>query len=67
MNRSRSKPPPVTIGATYTAANGASTVWRVERLLVDGLHVVLVSADEPTRRKTVSGWVLVEPRYFTPT
>ncbi len=66
MNSSRPKPPPIAIGAAYTAGNGSSTVWRVERLLADGVHVVLVSDDESIRQKTVSAWVLAEPRYFTP-
>lgn len=65
VSPSRPKPPPVAIGAAYTA-NGSSTVWRVERLLADGIHVVLVSQDQATRRKTVSAWVLAETRYFTP-
>lgn len=66
MTRSKPKPPPALVGAAYTAARGAPTIWRVERSLADGIHVVLVSDDEPTRRKTVSGWVLADPRYFVP-
>jgi hypothetical protein len=63
---SRPKPPPVSVGAVYTAAGGAPTVWRVERRLADGIHVVLVSEDEPTRSKTVAAWVLADPHYFVP-
>ncbi len=66
MGLSTKKPPPVRIGAAYTAAHSAPTVWRAERFLADGVHVVLVSDDEPTRRKTVSAWVLPDTRYFVP-
>ena len=61
------KPPSLRIGEMYTATSGASIVWRVERFLADGVHVVLVADDEPTRRKTVSAGVLAESRHFVRT
>jgi len=35
-------------------------------MLMDGIHVVLVRADDPTRRKTVSIWALSNARLFVP-
>jgi hypothetical protein len=66
MNLPRADVSRFPIGATYKAVNVASLSWRVERFLADGVHVVLVSDEEPSRRKTVSASVLTEPRYFLP-
>lgn len=68
MNGFKAKPPAVRIGAIYTTVNATATAmtWRVERLLSDGIHVVLTSDGEPARRKTVSAWALTNPRYFAP-
>jgi len=57
------RPPPVQLGEIYTS-NGGLLTWRVDRLLPDNVHVVLVSENEPTRRKTVSGWALAERHFF---
>lgn len=65
MRSSKAWPTRVSIGAVYRA-NGARTVWRVERLLGDGRHVVLVSDQEPDCRKTISAWALADARYFVP-
>lgn len=59
------KAPRIQVGETYMSS-GTSTVWRVDRLLADGVHVVLVSEDEPTRRKTVAASVLAERHFFMP-
>lgn len=59
------RPSRITVGELYVA-NGASTIWRVDRLLADGVHVVLVSVDEPTRRKTVSARALADRQHFLP-
>jgi hypothetical protein len=64
MNLPRADASRVPIGAIYKAVNVASLSWRVERFLADGVHVVLVADEQPSRRKTVSALVLDEPRYF---
>lgn len=58
--------PTVNIGDAFTAASGARLVWRVERRLNDGIHVVLVCDSAPSHRKTVSVWGLMDRDQFTP-
>ncbi len=60
------KPPVIEPGQTFTAADDLRYHWRVDKALVDGIHVVLVRVDEPSRRKTVSLWALANPRLFVP-
>jgi len=55
----------VDIGQAF-AANGLGLVWRVERHLADGLHVVIAREDDPTRRKTISIWGLLDTDQFLP-
>jgi len=53
-------------GQLFAAADDLRFHWRVEKMLMDGVHVVLVRADDPTRRKTVSIWALSNSRLFVP-
>jgi hypothetical protein len=48
------------------AANGLGLVWRVERHLADGIHVVIVRHDDASRRKTISIWGLLDTDQFLP-
>jgi hypothetical protein len=55
------------LGQTYTATDDSRRfIWKSDKLLTDGMHVVLVGAAEPNRRKTVSLWALENRRLFTP-
>jgi hypothetical protein len=55
------------LGQTYTATDDSRRfIWKSDKLLPDGMHVVLVGAAEPKRRKTVSLWALENRRLFTP-
>lgn len=56
----------VEIGQLFSAADDLRFKWRVEKALLDGVHVVLVRVDEPSRRKTVSIWALSNGRLFVP-
>lgn len=56
----------INIGDTFTATSGARLVWRVERRLNDGIHVVLVCDNAPSQRKTVSISALNDRGQFTP-
>lgn len=58
--------PTINIGDTFTATSGVRLVWRVERRLNDGVHVVLVCDSAPSQRKTVSVWGLADRAQFTP-
>jgi hypothetical protein len=53
----------VDIGQTF-AANGHGLVWRVERHLADGLHVVIAREDDPSRKKTISIWGLLDTEQY---
>ena len=55
----------VEIGQAF-AAHGHGLVWRVERHLPDGVHVVIVRDDDPSRRKTISIWGLLDGGQFRP-
>ena len=57
---------PIELGQLFAAADDLRFQWRVEKLLTDGVHVVLVRVDDPTRRKTVSLWALSSGRLFVP-
>lgn len=52
------------LGETYIATNSTEFIWRVDRLLDDDVHVVLVCDQDPSRRKTVSISALGDPAYF---
>jgi len=56
--------PFIDIGETFTVAVGPQFIWRVERRLNDGIHVVLVCEEERSRRKTVSVWALSDRTQF---
>ncbi len=56
----------INIGDTFTATSGARLVWRVDRRLNDGIHVVLVCDGAPSQRKTVSISALNDRDQFTP-
>lgn len=58
------KLPLIDLGETFTATVGPQFVWRVERRLLDGVHVILLCDGEPSRRKTVSVWALVDRAQF---
>lgn len=53
------------IGQSF-AANGHGLVWRVERHLADGIHVVIAREDDPSRKKTISIWGLLDTDQFAP-
>jgi len=55
----------VDIGQSF-AANGHGLVWRVERHLADGIHVVIAREDDPSRKKTISIWGLLDGEQFRP-
>ena len=57
---------PIEPGQLFAAADDLRFQWRVDKALMDGVHVVLVRADDPTRRKTVSLWALSNGRHFVP-
>jgi hypothetical protein len=53
-------------GQLFAAADDLRFHWRVDKMLMDGIHVVLVRVDDATRRKTVSLWALSNGRLFVP-
>jgi hypothetical protein len=53
----------VEIGQSFSAV-GLGLVWRVEKRLADGVHVVIVCEDDPSRRKTISVWGLLDTGQF---
>lgn len=57
--------PKVEVGQLF-ATDGMRFVWRVVRCLPDNVHVVLVQEDEPSRRKTVSAWALLDWGQYVP-
>jgi len=48
------------------AANGLGLIWRVERHLADGIHVVIVRRDDASRKKTISVSGLLDTDQFLP-
>ena len=56
---------PVGLGQTYRAIDDLRFIWRVDRLLIDGVHAALVRVDDPSRRKTISLWALNNYRLYT--
>jgi hypothetical protein len=55
------------LGQTYISTDDRrGFIWKSDKFLTDGMHVVLVGVDEPKRRKTVSLWALENRRLFTP-
>lgn len=60
------KKPQVELGRTYIAKSDPRSVWRVDKILSDGIHVALVRVDEPSRRKTISVWALSDHQHFVP-
>ncbi len=56
----------IELGQLFAAADDLRFHWRVDKMLMDGIHVVLVRVDDPTRRKTVSIWALSNGRLFVP-
>lgn len=61
MRRSAS----VDIGQSFSAV-GLGLVWRVDRWLTDGVHVVIVCEGDPSRQKTISVWGLLDTDQFLP-
>ena len=59
------RPIEVDIGQSF-AANGHGLVWRVERRLADGVHVVIAREDDRSRKKTISIWGLLNNEQFRP-
>lgn len=55
------KPPAIDLNTTYVDAHA---VWRVAKVLADGVHVSLVRVGDPNHRKTLSAWALADPRRF---
>jgi hypothetical protein len=55
----------VEIGQAFVAS-GQGLIWRVERHLPDGVHVVIVREDDPSRRKTISIWGLLDGDQYQP-
>jgi len=56
----------IELGQLFAAADDLRFQWRVDKMLMDGIHVVLVRVDDATRRKTVSIWALSNGRLFVP-
>jgi hypothetical protein len=57
---------PVTLGQIFLEADQLRGKWRVQKLLVDGIHAVLIDEDQPSRRKTFSISALNDRALFTP-
>jgi hypothetical protein len=55
--------PAIDLNMSYA---GEYAVWRIAKLLADGVHVSQVQVDDPSRRKTLSVWALADPRRFAP-
>ena len=55
----------VEIGQFFSAV-GLGLVWRVDRRLMDGVHVVIVCENDPSRQKTISVWGLLDTGQFLP-
>ena len=60
------KLPTFAVGKTFFARSDTRSLWRVDKVLQDGLHVALVRVDEPSRRKTISVWALSDAQHFKP-
>jgi hypothetical protein len=58
--------PNVAPGQVFKESDDPRETWRVEKVLTDGLHVSVVDAMRPSRRKTFSVWTLANRRFFTP-
>jgi hypothetical protein len=56
--------PAINVGDSYVAIGARQAVWRVASLLLDGMHVVLVRENEPSLRKTMSTWALLDATHF---
>ena len=55
------KPLPIEIDSTFADDRA---VWRVAKILLDGVHVSLVCVGDPGRRKTLSMSALTDSRLF---
>jgi hypothetical protein len=55
----------VAIGAKFLLRSVGS-VWRVEQLLRDGVHISLVNVNDQTLRKTLSVFALSDSGRFVP-
>lgn len=53
----------IEIGQSFFAV-GLGLLWRVEKRLADGVHVVIVCENDPSRRKTISAWGLFDTGQF---
>jgi hypothetical protein len=58
------KASPVDIGQTFRAIDDVRFIWRVEKMLIDGVHAALVRVDDPSRQKTISVWALRNSRLY---
>ena len=55
--------PNIAIGAEFLMRT-VGTVWRVEKILRDGIHIALVNVEDRTWRKTFSALALVNRDLF---
>ena len=61
----KTKLPHITVGATYILKS-AGSIWRVESLVRDERHVVLVDVSDRSSRKTLSVTALLDRNRFMP-
>jgi hypothetical protein len=54
----------VAIGQLFAEALNPRETWRVEKILVDNMHAVIVTTGQMTRRKTISKWALLNTRFY---
>ncbi len=54
----------IEVGQIFSERDNARFSWRVERLLSDGIHVVVVNTDQPTRQKTIAIWALQNTKLY---
>lgn len=55
----------ISIGAKFLLRSVGS-VWRVEQMLRDGIHIALVNVEDRTVRKTLSMFALADGQRFVP-
>jgi hypothetical protein len=54
----------IEVGQIFIERDNARFSWRVQRLLSDGIHVVVVNTDQPTRQKTIAIWALQNTKLY---
>jgi hypothetical protein len=55
---------PVELGQIFLDNEMHQARWRVQKLLLDGVHAVIVDAAQPIRRKTLAISVLTDRKRF---